>query len=581
MTSGIQLKKGRLSRTLLRHLDHYYKHAGIDPNFVSTKWQRWNRDHSIVTLTASDRDGHAGWIVYNPKNSTIEDIVVKNNSKEKERYIADALVAAETLISAEIHNDDRAKYQWMLEYGFRPTRSFTKEGFPLVKMELSTAVLLKKIRGIRPAKPYRKTEKVVIEKIPEKRTYSDIKAGVKHLIDALGGIKKFVKPGNTVLIKPNIVSDHGLKDGIYKGGIITDIRVIRALTELLLPVAEKIIIGEGSSINRSETTKMFKHYGYDRLVEIDPSKIFLVDLNKDEQVYKHVPGGKRMHARKIPLTIEKADVIISVPVLKIHFAAVASLSIKHLQGAVPPLEKYMTHFFGLWQNLVNIHHLIKPQLIIIDGLTGQEDFGPVSGTPKRMNILIGGTNPVAIDAVAMKTMGLDPVSSPPVFLAYMQGLGPIEDNKIKIIGATIHEVASPFKQPHINLESGRDIKIHADSACSGCAGYLHFVLNKLRRPDPKDESRMLIDRPFDRKVNIFLGPFNQHPINPDETNIFMGICQQHNAETGIHLPGCPPHAEVIVNGVFSLFPDIERPQYADKSEEARLGEMLEEILSTL
>jgi hypothetical protein len=92
---------------------------------------------------------------------------------------------------------------------------------------------------------------------------------------------------------------------------------------------------------------------------------------------------------------------------------------------------------------------------------------------------------------------------------------------------------------------------------------------------------MLIDRPFDRKVNIYLGPFVQHPINPDETNIFMGICQQHNAETGTHLPGCPPHAEVIVNGVFSLFPDVERPQYADKSEEARLGEMLEEILRTL
>ncbi len=583
MIKKITFKKGRLSKILLTRLNNYYKDAGIDPEFVTMKWQKWNKNPFMVTFIARNEDNHVGWIIYNPVNSTIEDIVVKYPSKDKdvEKQLTDALVAAETLVSAEIHKDDKTKYQWMLEYGFRPTRSFITDGFPLVKMDLSISVLLKKIHGTTPTKPYRKTETVVIEKIPEKRGYVDIKAGVMRLIDALGGINKFIKPDSTVLIKPNIVSDHGLKDGVYKGGIITDIRVIRALTELLLPVAKKIIIGEGSSINRSETTKMFKHYGYDRLVELSPSKISLVDLNTDKQVDKHVPGGKRMHTRKIPLSIEKADVIISVPVLKIHFAAVASLSIKHLQGAVPPLEKYMTHFFGLWQNLVNIHHLIKPQLIIIDGLTGQEDFGPVSGTPKRMNILIGGTNPVATDTVAMKVMGLDPASSPPVFLAYMQGLGPIEKEKIKIIGATIDEVASPFKQPDINLDCGRDIRIHADSACSGCAGYLHFVLNKLRRPDPKDESRMLIDRPFDRKVNIYLGPFVQHPINPDETNIFMGICQQHNAETGTHLPGCPPHAEVIVNGVFSLFPDVERPQYADKSEEARLGEMLEEILRTL
>lgn len=581
MIPGITLKKGRLSHALWKNLHSYYNCACIDSDYATMKWLIWKDNPKMVTYTAKKDGNHVGWIVYNPEKSTIEDIVAKREWREKgvEHEMADALVAKENLVSAEIHKDDKEKYQWMIEYGFRPTRSFIAEGFPVVRMDLSTAVLLKKLHGMKPAKTYRKTERVAIEKIPETQAYEEIKKGVKHLIDILGGLKKFVKPGRTVVIKPNIVSDHGLKDGVYKGGIVTDIRVIRALVELLLPVAGKIIIGEGSSINRSETAKMFQHYGYDGLVDLDPVKVSLVDLNTDKQVEKPVPGGKRMLSRKIPLTIEEADVIISVPVLKIHFAAVASLSIKHLQGAVPPLEKYMTHFFGLWQNLVNIHHLIKPKLIIIDGLIGQEDFGPVSGTPKKMDLLIGGTNPVAVNAVAMRVMGIDPVTSPPVFLAYMQGMGPIESEKINIVGPSIKEVASPFKQPEINVKSGRDFIIHVGSACSGCTGYLHFVLNKLRRFDPKDESRMLIDRPFDRKVNIFLGPVNQHAINPDETNIFMGICQQHNAEMGTHLPGCPPHAETIVNGIFGLFPDIERPQYANKSEEAKLGEMLQEILA--
>jgi hypothetical protein len=324
---------------------------------------------------------------------------------------------------------------------------------------------------------------------------------------------------------------------------------------------------------------MFAHYGYDHLVDLDSKKVSLVDLNNDAQVEKVVPGGKRMSFRKVPVTLDKADVIISVPVLKIHFAAVASLAIKHLQGAVPPLEKYMTHFFGLWQNLVNIHHLVKPSLTIIDGLVGQEDFGPVSGSPKTMNLLIAGSNPVAVDAVAMRIMGLDPASSPPVFLAYLQGFGPISKNKIKVVGPSIDEVASPFRQPFIDLTSGKDIAIHGESACSGCRGYLHFVLAKLRRPDPADPSRSIMDRPFGKKVNIFLGPASNQEINLQETNIFMGICQQHRSEMGVFLPGCPPHAEVIVNGIFNLFPDIEKPKYADESEEKKLGEMLQQILS--
>jgi len=348
-----------------------------------------------------------------------------------------------------------------------------------------------------------------------------------------------------------------------------------------LPVAGKVIVAEGSSINRSATGKMFDVYGYPKLVDLDPNKVSLVDLNTDKLVEKSVPAGKRMKSRKVPLTIEEADVLISLPVMKIHFAAGVSLGVKNLQGAMPPLEKYMTHFFGLWQNLVNIHHVVKPNLTIIDGIVGQEDFGPVSGTPKTMNLLIGGNNPVAVDAVTMRVMGLDPHMSPPVLLAYLQGLGPIEPEKIEVLGASIEKVASPFKLPIINLESGKDFRIHAADACSGCRGYLHFVLNKLRKPDPANPDRLLIDRPFEHRVNIFLGPYEGFDIDPNETNIFMGICQLHHAEKGTALVGCPPHAEVIMNGIFKLFPDVERPKYADETEEAKLEKMLKEVLDTL
>ena len=72
------------------------------------------------------------------------------------------------------------------------------------------------------------------------------------------------------------------------------------------------------------------------------------------------------------------------------------------------------------------------------------------------------------------------------------------------------------------------------------------------------EGQHLIDRPFKENINVFIGPYAGDSINPDEVNIFMGICQQHHAGCGgIHLPGCPPHAEEIINGIFRFYKDVE------------------------
>ena len=155
----------------------------------------------------------------------------------------------------------------------------------------------------------------------------------------------------------------------------------------------------------------------------------------------------------------------------------------------------------------------------------------------------------------------------------------MEPEKIKVIGASIDAVKRPFKEAEIDLRDGRDFKVHADRACSGCKGYLHYVLHKLRRPDPKNPDRLLIDRPFDKQVNLFLGPVTNVDPNPEETNVFMGICQQHRTGMGKHLAGCPPHAEAIMKGIFSFFPDVKRPQYADQNAEDKLEAMLKEVLA--
>ncbi|RJR30187.1 MAG: DUF362 domain-containing protein [Desulfobacteraceae bacterium] len=578
MTQSLILEKGPFSKDFAARVVEYYRSVDDGGTYAERKLREWEGDSGIILYQAGRGSDPVGWVVYRPDSSAVEEIVAQTEEKGLRESMMDALVGRESLVSAELLQNDTEKYGWMLRYGFRPTRRFTRDGAGLVKMELSIAVYLKKVRGKPPAKSYPDSEQVIIQKVPPTRSPEELKASLMNVIDSLGGLAKFVKQGESVVIKPNVVADHGFREGKYHGGVVTDLRVVRALIEILLPVAGKITVAEGASINRAETGKLFEHYGYDRLNEMDPEKVELVDLNADSLVRKTVPHGKRMLSREIPVTLDRADVIISMPVMKTHFAALVSLSIKNLQGAIAPLEKYMSHFFGLWQNLINIHHLVKPKLVIVDGLTAQEDFGPVYGTPKTMNLLIGGTNPVAVDATAARIMGFDPLLSPPILFAYMQGLGPVEPDKIQLLGASIDEVRDPFKEAELDVSGGERFLIHDGGACGGCRGYLHYVLNKLRRPDPKHPGINLIDRPFDRRVNVFLGPEAEVEPDPEETNVFLGICQQHQAEGGKHLPGCPPHAEVIMKGLYSLYPDVQRPRYADEHAEDKLEKMLMEVL---
>jgi uncharacterized protein (DUF362 family) len=96
-------------------------------------------------------------------------------------------------------------------------------------MDLSIAVYLRKIKAKPPAKTYPKVEKVVVQKVPPTRTGEELKASLMNVINTLGGMDKFVKKGQNVVIKPNVVADHGLRDGVYMGGVVTDVGLVRAL----------------------------------------------------------------------------------------------------------------------------------------------------------------------------------------------------------------------------------------------------------------------------------------------------------------------------------------------------------------
>ena len=123
--SEIILKKGKLSSTLLRGLvDYYAAIPGVDKSYVTLRWDQWKQGDNIAVYLLKKDEEPVGWIIYNRATSTIEEILL-NPDKDQAlvRFQAiDALIDRESLLSAEILEEDTEKFYWLGEYGFRPTR---------------------------------------------------------------------------------------------------------------------------------------------------------------------------------------------------------------------------------------------------------------------------------------------------------------------------------------------------------------------------------------------------------------------------------------------------------------------------
>jgi uncharacterized protein (DUF362 family) len=152
-------------------------------------------------------------------------------------------------------------------------------------------------------------------------------------------------------------------------------------------------------------------------------------------------------------TVVTADVLISLPKLKTHHWAGATLSLKNLFGTLPGIcygwPKNELHWRGIDNSIVDIALTRTPELAIVDGILGMEGDGPLNGTAKPLGALIMGTDLVAVDATCCRLMQLDPERVGSLVLACRKRLGLLRSQEIQQIGETIQSLAQPFDTvPH-------------------------------------------------------------------------------------------------------------------------------------
>jgi uncharacterized protein (DUF362 family) len=289
---------------------------------------------------------------------------------------------------------------------------------------------------------------------------------VREAVEKAGGFNQVVRPGDQVLIKPNLVTD--LPNGT---GFTTDFRVVEAIARMALDCGAKMILfAEGSSTNqgvksyhRDLTEKCFARGGYADLAE--KMGALLVDLNeageKDggrELVRKvEVRHGLQWTSYWISKRFLDADCVISAPVLKNHRYAGATLSLKNYIG-IAPGEIYQVpgvrvsksgldhSLSGLARHIVDLAMIRPPDYTVIDALVGISSGDrayPYRPGPKgRMRAILAGRDPVAADSAACMAMNYDPRTIGHLLYASAVGLGISDPDKIGIKGAGIE----PFRQ---------------------------------------------------------------------------------------------------------------------------------------
>jgi len=203
--------------------------------------------------------------------------------------------------------------------------------------------------------------------------------------------------------------------------------ILEAVCRILKERTDHIIVGESNGM-RYNTLDAFEVSGYVPILE----KFGIAPTNFSEDEWVDV-GEPLIRGWGLSRKLIEADVFVTLPVLKTHATTVFTGALKNQFGCYPQHNRILLHPH-LDEVIVLINRILKPQLAIMDAIVGMEGRGPINGVPRRMDMILASTDPVSLDATAMRLVGLDPYTSEHVVMAANQGVGSIDEANIVVDG---------------------------------------------------------------------------------------------------------------------------------------------------
>lgn len=244
-----------------------------------------------------------------------------------------------------------------------------------------------------------------------------LRIDLETVLAPLGGMAAFVRPGDRVLLKPNLLTGaRPTKE------CVTRPELVYSVAQLVQALGGQPFLGDGPAFGTAQGVA--KANGYFPLME----SLNLPIVEFQGQRYQTV--SETFDHLRLSKEAMEADVVINLPKVKSHSQLTLTLGVKNLFGCVPGKMKAWWHMeagkdasrFG--EMLVETARAIAPDLTILDGIIGHEGNGPSGGEPRPLGLLAAANDVFALDRTLVEILQVYPQSVPTVAVSERLGLCP-------------------------------------------------------------------------------------------------------------------------------------------------------------
>ena len=298
---------------------------------------------------------------------------------------------------------------------------------------------------------------VVIKKCNE-YVNEEVYRTVNESIDLLGGIAAFVKKGERILLKPNLLSAKP-----SEAAVTTHPAVVRAVIQLVQEAGAIPVVGDSPGIGSA--LKVAQKCGIAAV-----AKEFGVEIiNLAASTSIENPNGKTFKRLELSKEAIEVDGIINLPKLKTHAQMFLTLGVKNMFGCVVGARKPQWHMaagvdtYAFARMLIDTYLFLKPRLTIVDGIVGMEGNGPGSaGDPRRLGLIFAAVDCIALDRVITEVLGAEANALITTKVAEEDEIGVTDINEINILGEGIEDVKiHDFKFPPLaSIEFKLPFELH-------------------------------------------------------------------------------------------------------------------------
>jgi uncharacterized protein (DUF362 family)/Pyruvate/2-oxoacid:ferredoxin oxidoreductase delta subunit len=304
--------------------------------------------------------------------------------------------------------------------------------------------------------------------------YGKVEVAVKAVLDPLGGIREFVKRGDTVLLKVNLLAAKAPERAITTHPV-----VLEAVAREVISAGGKIVVGDSPAGVLNGINRFWEATGIGETTEKVGGELIRFEGSGTNPLRIN---GKVYHISSI---LQRVDKVINLPKLKTHGLTLFTGAIKNCFGLLPGFQKANLHkaapkIDAFSEILVDIYSRVNPVLNIMDAVVGLEGNGPSSnGSARKIGLMMASPDAVALDAVASRIIGFKSEDIATTKIAHQKGLGEGRFENIGLFGPPLSDISVPdYRLPSNSLLrivpswlagfAGRFFWVHPKAVADNC-----------------------------------------------------------------------------------------------------------------